>query len=30
VLLAGFGLAVVPLLRRAFRGRGGAADMMAA
>jgi DHA1 family multidrug resistance protein-like MFS transporter len=30
VLLAGFGLGVVPLLRRAFRGRGGAADAMAA
>jgi MFS transporter, DHA1 family, multidrug resistance protein len=29
VLLAGFGLAVVPLLRRAFRGRGGAADAIA-
>ena len=29
VLLAGFGLGVVPLLRRAFRGRGGAADAMA-
>jgi DHA1 family multidrug resistance protein-like MFS transporter len=30
VLLAGFGLGMVPLLRRAFRGRGGAADEMAA
>jgi DHA1 family multidrug resistance protein-like MFS transporter len=30
VLLAGFGLGVVPLLRRAFRGRGGAANTMAA